>query len=871
MNPSGLPLVGLADLVRCLAVLGPEGLERAAELLGYPPAAANRRPRMTTVRVSVGRPELQEVGEGAQPPARSRGRFVYWRCTGWERSRIGPFRPPDWLPEYSKITAGEIESFSPPDGVRPPARQPLAPWPRLAPFLRRALSARMETGEVDARKLVPRLARGEVVRRLPRLRRMVWTARAAVLVDRSDRLMPFWEDQDEVVAYLQRWRGRSGLDVVDVPRGLDRPVWRRGRSKPGWSLPEGSCVPVLVLGDLDCLYRGGPDRAAWLRLGRRLRRRGIAPVALAPCPRERWTRALAGAWRMAVWDRCGRLPVLTGDGRGGGQTRLPGRDLARDEARAAGLLRLVSPARRGVEPRLLRAVRFVLPAARADVGTEADVWNHQGVSGRCREAMTIDADRARAWLEKWPGSDVDAATGERALGLIGEHHRHLSPWATCDERVAIADLSDEKDGEALISIRRAVATQAAEFEPGLERLRYARWMDRLVRRCPDGLLQETGLAYIKWLRAGREDPQAASPPAAAGGPAWVVQLAGAELRAVPGLRSSGTGGGVEGIAVASLRAGDPFALVEVAGIRRPGGAVDGLRPLPGPISVLSGARRVRVETDAELLTFKAFERPPWAEAVGCDSFGLWAEVGVEAGEAGEGGRFVQRLRWIPPGVFMMGSEEGEEGRYTAEGPRHEVAIGEGFWLADTPCTQGFWTAVEEGRNPSHFRGEADSPRRPVEQVSWQEAQSFCRKLGAKLGGTVRLPSEAEWEYACRAGTQTRFWSGDSDGDLARVGWYDANSGDQTHPVGEKETNAFGLYDMHGNVWEWCEDEWHKSYEGAPADGRAWKGESNSGPFVVGGGSWFGDPRYCRSACRDGYVLVDRDYSLGFRWLLSGLP
>ncbi|KAB2832406.1 MAG: formylglycine-generating enzyme family protein, partial [Candidatus Brocadia sp.] len=137
----------------------------------------------------------------------------------------------------------------------------------------------------------------------------------------------------------------------------------------------------------------------------------------------------------------------------------------------------------------------------------------------------------------------------------------------------------------------------------------------------------------------------------------------------------------------------------------------------------------------------------------------------------------------------------------------------------------------------------NQPKQPVVGVSWEDARHYAAWAG------LRLPGEAEWEYACRAGSKTRYYSGDKDEDLARVGWYTKNSGGQLHAVGEKEPNGFGLYDMHGNVWEWIEDDWHDNYKGAPNDGRAWVDKRRGSDRVVRGGGWYGGAQGCRSAAR----------------------
>src|SRR5262249_39719134 len=169
-----------------------------------------------------------------------------------------------------------------------------------------------------------------------------------------------------------------------------------------------------------------------------------------------------------------------------------------------------------------------------------------------------------------------------------------------------------------------------------------------------------------------------------------------------------------------------------------------------------------------------------------------------------------------------------------------------FLLGKYPVTQEQWQAVL-GANPSAFTGEEHLP---VDGVSWDDAQAFCARLSRAAGRVVRLPSEAEWEYACRAGTATEFFFGDGEAALEDYAWFDRNSGGRTRPVGRKAANAWGLHDMAGNVWEWCADVWHSDYDGAPADGRARdEGAEGQPRRCLRGGAWNFDAFRCRSAYR----------------------
>jgi formylglycine-generating enzyme required for sulfatase activity len=239
---------------------------------------------------------------------------------------------------------------------------------------------------------------------------------------------------------------------------------------------------------------------------------------------------------------------------------------------------------------------------------------------------------------------------------------------------------------------------------------------------------------------------------------------------------------------------------------------------------------------------------------------------------------------ILSGQFMMGSPESEEGRFSAESPLHEEQVTD-FYLGRYPVTnEDYGRFLSENPDESEPEFWADrelnQPRQPVVGVSWEDALRYADWAG------MRLPTEAEWEFACRAGTHTRFYTGDKEKDLDRAGWYRNNSQVQPHilpvrlpiaiyslgnnsqaqsyPVGTKEPNAFGLYDMHGNVWEWVEDDWHDEYKRAPDDGSAWIDSPRGANRVIRGGSWDYYASGCRSAVRNSYEPAGRYRDVGFR-------
>ena len=226
-----------------------------------------------------------------------------------------------------------------------------------------------------------------------------------------------------------------------------------------------------------------------------------------------------------------------------------------------------------------------------------------------------------------------------------------------------------------------------------------------------------------------------------------------------------------------------------------------------------------------------------------------------------GGGVTMEFILIRPGSFTMGSDKSAA---KDEKPAHKVALTKPFYLGKYEVTQEQWEKVM-GTNPSNFKG----AKNPVEKVSYIDCQSFVAKLKEKVPGqTFRLPTEAEWEYACRAGTAGNYCYGDGEGSLAEYAWYNSNASNSTHPVGEKKPNAWGLYDMHGNVWEWCAD-WYGDYP-ATAVGDP-QGSSPGSDRVVRGGSWGSYAAYCRAASRNFDNPSGTSHGLGLRLAYSSAP
>ena len=296
--------------------------------------------------------------------------------------------------------------------------------------------------------------------------------------------------------------------------------------------------------------------------------------------------------------------------------------------------------------------------------------------------------------------------------------------------------------------------------------------------------------------------------------------------------------------------------------------VVGAEPAPTPAAVPAAPTPVPVAP--------AVVKPAWATDSGKDQYGAWADLQV-AGVS-------QRFRWIQPGAFTMGSSQAEKDAALASVPNskpewfapevpHQVTLTQGFWLADSACTQALWQAIT-GSNPANFK---ESPQNPVEQVSWDDCQQFLSKLNSRFSeGGFRLPSEAQWEYACRAGTTTAFSFGSTitpeqvnyDGNYPFAGAAGGLYRRKTVPVKSLPPNAWGLYEMHGNVWQWCND-WYGDFSGGAERDPA--GPSSGSYRVHRGGSWRSLARSCRSAFRSWGTPDFRDSNLGFRIAAQATP
>ena len=861
--------INRADLLECLYSGGEAHGEGMAAALGYVYRQPNKQIRMEVPAAHLGlvpHPPIIATGPATTPKAR------FYRVV--ENRLLKPEKvvrdEPAWLRRAEPFHSED--ELRAPVGLSPPSQPPLLPWSRLWPFLKTALGAQQTTRTLDLPRILARLARAQTLRYLPRRQRHGWAAECQIIVDYAESLLPFWNDFNQLHRRLRQVRGAQGLRVIALPDGdPGGRCWRHdGRE---WQEDDRGPMPgtgavVLVLSDLGCNDPTELRRRQWRYLGARLRRTGCRPVALMPSPPRWWDGELTRLFYPVGWDRAARLPR-----RLDARRSAPGSsERAESDPGAERLLALLAPAIR-IEPALLRAVRYLLPVREADVGSEAAAWNHPNAHATPL-AFYYDHAAIAGYRRTFQGQDADLR--RQVAELIGEHHRHLSPAISHEERAVLANLEDACDLPAQQFMVRIVRTLRDRNDAMADSAQA--WVGRLTPRQHEAMWQDEMLAAA-WalanLTALREGSLTPPPGVDLNWISWVLGQDRTLKRYI--LRQRGLALYLETDAPAQIPPSPPFAKGGTEGLS-PGSPVADLGAIAPHVQVrrldteatvgqefiqpfdqaipLPASGRLRLRTDFQELILDSIERPEWAEAMGRDEYGLYADFRI--------GDVVQRLRWIMPGEFMMGSPESEAERLSDE-IQHQVILTRGFWLADTTCTQALWQVVL-GDNPSRFKGEG----RPVETVSWDDAQRFIERLNERVpGGGFRLPTEAEWEYACRAGTSTAFWFGDQispeqvnyNGDYPYAGGSKGLNRGETVEVKALPCNGWGLYQMHGNVWEWCQD-WYGDYP--PETVVDPTGPERGEGRVLRGGCWLSSGGFVRSAYRGGRVPGDRNGGYGFR-------
>ncbi len=818
------------QLLYTLAVGGREAMVEDAVQAGY-----FYRPRRVT---SEDRSPFVSADKKAGEPAESARRIApepktpdleplrFWRPVEREyrEDLEGRALPPAAASTDESVRPEDLESGNDGGRIR---LEPIAAWPRLWRSLEDRLRTPRPRRAIDVERLVASWSRGEAVHTLPR---RLGRAHAPLLVmlDSSDRLMPFWQDQLAVLGRLAKKLGRRCVRRVDARALLQGPLPVLGAEER-----------ILALTDLGS-FSSVETRNAWARLGTRLKRCSVAaPVALVSAPRAVWPGSVGSLWQAVEWE----YP----NGRGAAT----GRTAVESERLTEAVLCLASVAQR-LETGLVRNLRRL---AGGDVGVEVALWRHEDVSDRSADGLVLDVEAAKRRRRAFDRLDATQKTDvarvlERWHGAMPEilaaELVDLTASTSGSEEDLLGDSIDRSQA-LLARICRRVARDRDQddgFEHAVDAwfARFSQWSSSPLWREPR--LRGDLEGATKALR--ERYPETQLPPA----PTSEMLAVAHSGKSPPHLYSVVQCS--DGIAVENAHGtGSPLAQV----LSRSAPELGAAKHEP------TSAGLVHLTTDIESISLEAWQpvlddTTSWASAAGRDEFGLWAAFEV--------GGVRQRLRWIPPGRFWMGSPKQEPSRRKNEGPRHAVMLTEGFWLAETPCTQAMWRAVL-GEEPSKFDGD----ERPVETVSWNDCQRFMERLNQRFRHLdARLPTEAEWEYACRAGTETATWIRDPDlagaggsTRLDRIAWYQGNSAHETHDVATKEPNPWGVYDPLGNVWEWC---WDRKANYSAKSLVDPEGAAEGSMRVFRGGSWDDRARSVRAACRYWIHPVERASNLGFR-------
>lgn len=875
--------VSRADLLLYLSEHSLAELSTVLDCFGYKRIKPLAGVKVSLVSAVINPPALVVVPEHTASIETPLPPSLFYQRTATEPSSLLPTDEDGagvTMPAWVDAIEGQPLDLSAPKylAVEVPPLEPLVAWIRLLPILRQSLSERQIQPRPDINKLVKRLAKGEQIHALPKRERQVWAAQAVLLLDSPARLKGLMADYAWLEQSLSLARGSVGLVSATLLDLATRRIIVDGKEQV---LLLNPATPVFILSDLGVYEPNEQVSRDWLDFGRWLHQQGCRPSVLLPAPTRYISDALSRCFQVIPWDRFSSLQVLSPTGLSREQIHTTQQA---DTIMAERFLELLSVAVE-IEPRLLRALRYQLPPPQPlGVAAELLVWNYPEV-----ERLTTHIEfkpeygaQCRAALKERLQQQPELAKAFYQLVTCQLANQFLLDYSTA---VCLCAVGAVPQDAQLIAAERYLQQFILAVHTESEQRGLAYQGQYLLAQQPDTLKAEKAYYSSLWAILRRCHASTASRPA------WLNhQAANAFLANTGGMQTYHL-----------VQVGEWFYLGTEA-------ALQALQPTGFklafyPLASISTVQQLVIEQRAEVLldhylsvsdclqfspspdpwqlhiggecwTLAGLVRPAWAGAVQCDASGM--QLGIEPTGADEFGDYFdlvfknipQRFRYIQPQTFLMGSPADEKGRSSNE-TQHPVTLSQGYWLADTTVTQALWQAVM-GENSSHFKGKS----LPVEQVNWEDAQAFIQTLSQAFPAlSIRLPTEAEWECACRAGTTTAFaFGGKAELNVERVNysgtWDEWNTGGETKPVKSYPPNAWGLYEMHGNVWEWCSDYYAVEYGAEPQTDPV--GAESGELRVLRGGSWINDGGFCRSANRIRYSPDSRRDSIGFRFTLGHL-
>ena len=826
------------------------GFEQVAEPVGWVvehpdiEVRSGRSSRMVDTGGGNASPSLLSPADRPQIP------FHYVAHRERSERHLNPVPPelPQWYVDAQPLEDDEV--YDP--GAVAPSWQPLTRKPRLWGQLRQYLKQSEQTELPDIPRILDQLARGGSLRRIPLQRQARRIRQVRVIFDDAKHLRTARGDVQQLY-----------LDLIDY-WGASRVRFQRVQDEPLRTLTKrqlAADTALIVLSD--CGVMTGKS-AQWEALFRRVRQAGVTCLVLGLAARRDLRVVCTHGVRAFSWDQ--GLVRVSGDG--------AENDGEADEAEntpvspeVEKLLSYLAFTYR-IEPGLLRDVRANLGL---DVGVEAQCRLHEAVDDDGWYLYLRDdvLEKYRALFAQLP--EVEQ---RRAVDWVKQHHSIL-PRSVLDYELVVAQAYCDWAVPGAMAARDYLRRFAVTFQGQADSALIGHWAEGYCRTQAGNEADIAAALFVtlhrQALAAGEYHDLVLPKGVGLDDIAQFIRLGedqqGFQLReTAAGLRLN-TADGVEGFRLLDSES--------VSGVVKLDGVISSLGEL---LPVVSGDG-LHVDTGTEQITIRSTHKPDWAEAIGRDQHGLFVECvlngqlnavyypewggdlqrdeyGVYSDLSVRG--VVQRMRWITPGRFMMGSPQTEE-KWVHNEDYHEVTLTQGYWLADTACTQELWQALT-GNNPADFK---DDLQNPVESMSWLDVQEFLKVLqGLIPGSQPRLPIEAEWEYACRAGTTTPFSFGENIDPFqvnyrGTAPYADGGNGEyreKTVPVKFLPVNPWGLYEMHGNVWEWCSDEYQSNLGSNPVtDPLTVESPESLGRSdayrVLRGGSWIDVGGNCRSAYR----------------------
>ena len=815
-----------------------------------------------------------------------------------------------------KAQEGGTYRFAPP--------RPLMPIARLLPLLFNSLAQARTGHSLDYRQLIKQIGQGNALQRLPKRQHRRWPQRLQIIVDASSRLEPYWADFEGLVRQLQTLLGQEAVQALRFDEDtlgeqlcycLPWPAADTDQWQP-WQTPPAD-VSVLILGDLG----GGDDRAiiAWRRQLACLQSHPSPILTLSPVSGSSEDRLFCQQFKPNAFND--QYPVSRHPVRNGFSLKPSPTALTLDD-----ILIWLSPLPL-IDTGLLRRLRVEMQWGSSDL--EAVLWNHPAMRdiglGICVQSE-VAGDYQQRFQQQYAGSKeaklfwsivdahhTEAYDGLRQLDKFKRSVLELQDDSAVREyfkRLCAMGLRSGSDSAQQHALRMQCRTVLASmptiiWKSDLKDLAYVIYATaheagikagQWPKQLPDGFNPDR----LRWVVGGDESAavremqgwqivqvgdqgqMTVEPCSFEDDPVVTIFKTEVSKAFPPRLSLADVKGSKTDVLQKSMTvtlSENETAVFEARGLKleleaifKPSWASRIGWSAKGLTSRIPWLNQ-ELEVFWQPATTEAKGSWRWPTPFGDDTFGLYVDLSVK--------QVTQRFRWVEPGTFWMGSPEDEperewggheEGKGTET--RHQVTLTHGFWLADTTVTQAFWLAVM-GNNPSEFN---DNPEHPVENVSWHDTQLFIDRLNGVLQGlSARLPSDAEWEYACRAGTDTPFSFGANitpeqvnyDGNLPYLGGKKGLYRQQTVPVKSLPSNPWGLYEMHGNVWEWCADVWQQQTSSEPVIDPRIKGVQGDSTRVVRGGSWLHDGRGLRSASRRKFMSDGRlNNRLGFRLALG---